>query len=140
MPARPKNIPAQFFHRPGNYPPPEALPKPAQALWASIMASTPEDQWRPGDLPLLGVFCRVALLADEAVEHLEHDGQVDAAGKVSPWVRVSNDHAKTLAALASKLRLAPSSRIRAESHSLKQRPAGPPIWGEALDALIAKSS
>ncbi|MEJ7667580.1 MAG: hypothetical protein WKH97_02375 [Casimicrobiaceae bacterium] len=128
MPARPKNIPAGYFHRPGNYSPPKALPKPAQALWASIMASTPEDQWRPGDLPLLGVFCRVALLADEAVEHLEHDGQVDAAGKVSPWVRVSNDHAKTLAALSSKLRLAPSSRIRAESHSLKQRPAGPPIW------------
>jgi phage terminase small subunit len=72
------------------------------------------------------------MLADEAVGHLEHDGQVDAGGKTSPWVRVAGDHAKSLSTLAGKLRLSPSSRTRPEAHSLQQRPAlaKPWEWGD----------
>ena len=91
----------------------------------------------PGRSTLLTMFCRVALLADEAVGRLEEEGQLDAAGKVSAWVKVASDHGKTLALLASKLRLAPSSRIRAESHSLRQRPAGPSPW-DSDDDLLAR--
>jgi len=111
MPARPKDVSSGYFHHAGTFKAPAGLPRAAQALWRAVMSSTPEDQWRPGDAPLLTMFCRVALLADEAVGHLEQDGQLDA-GRVSPWVKVASDHGKTLALLASKLRLAPSSRIR----------------------------
>ena len=128
MPARPKDLSAGYFQHSGTFKPPPALPRAARALWRAVMDSTPEDQWRPGDLPLLAAYCRIAVLASEAIAHLEQDGQVDAGGKVSPWVKVSSDHGKTLAALASKLRLAPSSRIRAEAHSLQQRPAQSKPW------------
>ena len=123
MAARPKQVSDAYFHKAGKLKAPAALPEPAAALWNRIMRTTPEDQWREADVPLLAMFCRVGLLADDAVAHLEQDGQVDAAGKVSPWVKVASDHSKTLAALASKLRLAPASRIRAEAHSLQQVPA-----------------
>ncbi len=95
-----------------------------------------------GDVPLLAMFCRVSVLADEAIRHLEQ-GQLDAAG-ISPWLRVASDHGKTLAALAGKLRLAPSSRIRAEAHSLQQRPAAKPWeWrdrdsSDPHDGLLAR--
>lgn len=138
MPAKSKDLSAGYFHRSGTLNAPVGLPRPAGALWRRIMATTPEEQWRPADVPLLALFCRVSVLAAEAVAHLEQDGQVDAGGKVSPWVKVSGDHGKTLATLASKLRLAPSSRIRAEAHSLQQRPAGRVLW-ERDDELLARS-
>jgi phage terminase small subunit len=131
MPARPRDRSADYFHHAGTFKAPPGLPRGAQTLWRRIMATTPEDQFRAADLPLLALFCRVSLLAGEAVAHLEQ-GQVDAGGKVSPWVRISSDHSKTLAALSAKLRLAPSSRLRAEAHSLQQRPAHvkPWQWGD----------
>lgn len=136
----PKRQPSsEVFHHAGTFKPPTGLPAAARVLWQAIMRSTPEDQWRPGDLPLLAAFCRTTLLFDEATTHLEHE-QVDAVGKISPWLRVATDHGKTLALLASKLRLAPSSRIRAESHSLQQRPTGPRPWERPSDddELLAK--
>ena len=51
MAARPKDRTADYFMRSGDFKPPETLPKAAQTLWGQIMATTPEDQWRPGDLP-----------------------------------------------------------------------------------------
>ena len=134
MPARPKQVCDSYFQRSGMLKPPDGLPRAAGALWRRIMDTTPEDQWRPGDVPLLAMYARVSVLAAEAVAHLEQDGQVDSGGKVSPWVKVSSDHAKTLAALASKLRLAPSSRIRPEAHSLQQRPALAKPWQWGRDA------
>ena len=141
MPARPKDLSAGYFIQSGSLKPPDGLPRAAASLWRRIMATTPRDQWRPGDLPLLQMFCRTALLADEAIRHLEEDGQLDAAGKVSPWVKVASDHGKTLALLASKLRLSPSSRVRPEAHSLQQRPAHskPWQWGDTdRDSLLAR--
>ena len=123
MPARPKDVSSGYFHHAGTFKAPAGLPRAAQALWRAVMQSVPADQFRAADLPLLALFCRVSVLAAEAVAHLERGGQVDSGGRISPWVKVSSDHAKTLAALASKLRLAPSSRIRPEAHSLQQRPA-----------------
>ncbi len=35
----------------------------------------------PADVPLLAMFCRVSVLAAEAVAHLEQDGQLTGAGK-----------------------------------------------------------
>lgn len=128
MPAKSIDLSSGYFHRSGTFKAPAGLPRAAQSLWRAVMQSTPEDQWRPGDLPLLAMFCRVSVLAAEAVAHLEHDGQVDSGGKTSPWIKVASDHGKTLALLASKLRLAPSARIRAEAHSLQQRPAHAKPW------------
>ena len=135
MPAKSKDQSAAFFIRSGTFKAPAGLPRAAQALWRAVMQSTPEDQWRPGDLPLLAMYCRVSVLADEAIGKLEHDGQLDTSGRPSAWVRIASDHAKTLATLASKLRLAPSSRVRAEAHLLQQRPARvkPWEWGDKHD-------
>lgn len=138
MPAKSKDFSAGFFHHAGTYPAPAGFPPAARALWGRIMRSTPAGQFRDGDLPLLTLFCRVSLLAGEAVQHLEQDGQVSADGKVSPWVKVASDHGKTLALLASKLRLAPSSRIRAESHSLRQQPAFGGPFADDPEGLLAE--
>jgi len=116
------------FARPGVLAAPDGLPAPAVALWDRIMASTPDQQWRPGDVPLLSTYCRTAALAAEAAHRLEVDGQVDAAGKPSVWARLLNQHSIALAALAAKLRLCPSSRIRAEAAGLQKTPAGRAPW------------
>ena len=139
MPAKSKDLSAGFFIHSGNLRAPAGLPKGAQRLWQKIMAETPANQFREADVPLLSMFCRVSVLAAEAVAHLEH-GQVDvASGRVSPWVKVASDHGKTLSLLASKLRLAPSSRIRAEAHSLRQRPASKPWQRDSdRDSLLAR--
>jgi hypothetical protein len=79
------------------------------------------------------------LLSAEALDHLEQDGQVSDKGTVSPWVRVSEIHAKALAALVGNLRLCPSSRTRAEDHSLQKRPVRS-AWEISLadDELLAR--
>lgn len=129
------------FHRPGSLPAPDDLPDAARALWGEVMRSTPEQQWRPGDLPLLAVYCRTHELAREAATRLEEDGQL-VDGKPSPWARLLAEHAKVLAGLSSKLRLAPSSRIRADAATLRQEPAGRKPWepGDPFldDDLIAR--
>jgi phage terminase small subunit len=126
------------FLRSGALPAPDDLPEPARSLWREIMASTPEAQWRPGDVPLLGTYCRTATLAAEAARRLEADGQL-VDGRPSPWARLLAEHGKTLAALAGKLRLAPSSRIRPDAAGLRQEPAGRRPWEtDGDDDLLAR--
>jgi hypothetical protein len=74
----------KVFIRPGALPAPDDLPDAARAQRGEVMRSTPEQQWRPGDLPLLAVFCRTHELAREAATRLEEDGQL-VDGKPSPW-------------------------------------------------------
>lgn len=132
------------FTRPGSLPAPDDLPEGARLLWTEVMRSTPEQQWRPGDLPLLSTYCRTYELAREAATRLEQDGQL-VDGRPSPWARLLSEHSKSLAALASKLRLAPSARIRPDAASLRMEPgAARKPWDDPLggflddDDLLAK--
>lgn len=108
--------------------PPKDLQEELIPLWKSIIAQAPPEQFRPSDEPLLRSYVEAASLAREAHAKLLEEGQLTPEGRPSPWLAVSVAHAKTLASLAGKLRLCPSSRIRAESSSLKQLPAGPRPW------------
>ena len=128
---------AAVFLRPGAIAAPDDLPEPAAALWREIMQTTPEAQWRPGDVPLLATYTRTALLATEAAQRLEADGQL-VDGRPSPWARLLAEHGKTLAALAGKLRLCPSSRTRPDAATLRHTPAGPRPWDDPEDDLIAR--
>ena len=112
----------------GDLPLPEGLPAAAQALWLEVMAASPETHWRPADSPLLETFVRTSALAREAAQRLETEGQLLADGKPSPWARLLSEHGKSMASLAGKLRLCPSSRIRAESASLRLQPSGRKPW------------
>lgn len=76
MPCRVRWAPLAGFPRPGAIAAPDDLPAAARVLRAEVMASTPEAQWRPGDVPLLGTYCRTASLANEAAQRLEADGQL----------------------------------------------------------------
>jgi phage terminase small subunit len=128
----------RHFIRAGALAAPDDLPEPARALWAEVMRSTPEQQWRPGDLPLLAVYCRTHALASEAAARLEAEGQL-VDGRPSPWARLLAEHAKVLAGLASKLRLAPSSRIRPDAAGLRTQPAGRAPWeADDDDDLLAR--
>lgn len=103
---------------------PADLAPELRELWRRVVAEAPEGQFRSGDVPLLRCFVETQALAREANARLLADGQLTPDGKVSPWAALSAMHAKTCAALASKLRIAPSSRIRAEAASLQRSPIG----------------
>lgn len=116
--------PERSFINASTLEPPADLAPELRELWRQIVAECPAGQLRTGDLPLLRGYVETSALAREANARLLADGQLTPDGKVSPWAALSAMHAKTCAALASKLRIAPSSRIRAEAASLQRTPIG----------------
>lgn len=102
--------------------PPAGLTPGAADLWRSIVEDLDRDRLTAPDLPLLAAYCTAAdrkrqvdaLIAAEGfiVEHAGFRMVNGSAGE-------SNDLATLLCTLAVKLRLSQSSRIRADSASLR---------------------
>jgi phage terminase small subunit len=91
--------------------PPNNLTKTQLQLFRYIVASHEPRHFARSDGPLLGRYCKNIDLANVASGHLERDGAVNDKGKVSPWLVVAEKADRALAALATKLRLCPSTRI-----------------------------
>jgi hypothetical protein len=99
-------------------PPPAELDAPATALWRSIVGSYPPGWFAPGDLVLLREFVITAeTLLPAANAAAERGGAHEHSMRTM--------HVKTLAMLASKLRLNVSARTRSDTASTRDaaRPA-----------------
>lgn len=93
--------------------PPDSLEGDARALWQEIVDSLPPDYFRPGDMPLLQAYCvasianrRACALAQEALAQ----GDVTSS-EARAAMRSMSQTSAVMAQLATKLRLAHSSRI-----------------------------
>ena len=84
-------------------------------LWRTIVAAETADWFHAGDLPLLEAFCRATIdyrevtLQCARAEYVvtgAHGGQA-----INPIYKVQDMLAKQMAALATKLRLAQSTRV-----------------------------
>lgn len=110
--------------------PPEGMPEAGASLWRAIVEELPPEHFRFGDLPLLENYVRAVLLADEAQTQIDADGLVVGTRlgpKPNPALAIRDQAVKQQAALAAKLRLCVSSRVRAEDASLRKLD-GPRPW------------
>ena len=99
--------------------PPCSLTRQEKQLWKKIVASLPADRFQPGDLPLLVNYCRTAARCDELAGRREKSKEAETLFLRSVSI---------LSTLSTKLRLCPSTRIRAESAQLRQSQTTPRPW------------
>jgi P27 family predicted phage terminase small subunit len=90
--------------------PPEGLPDAVQVLWRQLVDSLPPDRFHASDRPLLALYCRALHQSNLAFDKLEKHGAA-YDDSISPWQRVADSAVKQVAALATRLRLCPQSRL-----------------------------
>ena len=103
--------------------PPDTLNEQEAGIWGSIMDSLPADWFRPSDWPILAAYCQTAVQYEQATEELRGKPlTLEGAGRVyrNPLLSVQHTAALRLAALASKLRLCPNSRVRHDATGSKR--------------------
>ncbi len=105
-------------------PAPDDLSGIAAATWKQVVDSLPPNYLRPGDLPLLKAYCIAVATYAEAQDLLTKEGII-TEGKAHPALRIADEQCKLMMSLAGKLRLCPSSRIRADSADLRRAHEGP---------------
>ena len=100
--------------------PPKDLTRKEKVIWRDILDSLPAEHLRSSDKALLANYCRLWTRADMLSADLASDPHnIDLD-------RMYRAAVASIAQLAVKLRLCPSSRIRAESASLKPKAKAKP--------------
>lgn len=94
------------------------------ALWTEVVSSLPVEYFRPADLPLLRLYC-IAWERWQGAERLLAAEGIVVNNRPHPALMISDAQAKLMMSLAGKLRLCPSSRIRADSADLRRAHDGP---------------
>ena len=94
---------------------PSYMSKDAQQKWREIMDSVPSGMITLADAPLLEAYCEAWATHKKATEMLNqaHDllgNNIVVNDKPSPYLRVRNEAAKTMASLATRLGLSPADR------------------------------
>jgi len=95
---------------------PDYLSEDAKGKWREIMDSVPPGMITLADAGLLEAYCEAWALHKRATEELRNtkdlfgDSLVTRSGKPSPYLRIRNDAAKTMASLATRLGLSPADR------------------------------
>lgn len=115
-------------------PAPKGMPTRARQLWTDIVATLPADYFTASDLPLLRQYCIASHLAEEAEEAISKDGAV-MENRPHPMLKVLDAQTASMARLATKLRLCPSSRIRADSAALRKAHEGPRPWACSMSQM-----
>lgn len=109
-------------------PAPEHLTPEQREEWVSIVDSLAADYFRPGDVALLAAFCTANALYKKTAARVEADGGIltDDKGRLyaHPGAQVMAVQAGSMAQMAVKLRLCPSSRI-SESQARTQSKGAP---------------
>ncbi len=109
-------------------PVPAYLSEAQAAEWKGIVDSLPASYFRPGDAPILGVYCVASALYKQALEALNREGMileevksrtvktdgtvVEVGGRkyAHPAKDILSSQAASMAQMAVKLRLCPSAR------------------------------
>jgi hypothetical protein len=97
-------------------------PAEVVTVFREILAATPRDHFQISDAPLIEGYAQAIVAARKAAIELDLHGPVTSAGKLSPWVSVSEKAHRALALLAARLRLSPQHR--ADSRSAGRRADG----------------
>jgi hypothetical protein len=95
--------------RPTRLCPPSSLSEPARIVFIDLINACKPTHFQKSDLPLLVRFAEAAALADEADVHMRSEGPV-VAGRVSPWLTVSEKANRILLGLSLRLRISPQAR------------------------------
>src|SRR6266536_5225500 len=111
--------------------PPAGLGEAAKRVFLDTVVSCPLSQFRPADVPMLCRYAEACAVAEEAAGKLAVEDPVTPDGKVSPWFRVHQEASKTIATLATKLRLGPRSR----SKMAPKTKAGPVSYYDRMRVL-----
>lgn len=108
--------------------PPEFLTDAEAAEWRDIVSSLPADYFRPSDVALLAAFCTASAVYKQARALIAEKGLViaDERGKLTanPASQILTAQASSMAQMAGKLRLCPSSRYNAKSANTKANSVG----------------
>lgn len=106
-------------------PVPDDLSEFGKAEWGRIIDSLPADWLRPADAHLLRAYCVAAEVHRRATDVLAREGLtvMTATGteKAHPASQIMALNASTMANIAVKLRLCPSSRYTAEKAGTRAR-------------------
>lgn len=95
---------------------PEYLSDDARAVWETIMTSVPPGMITVADAPLLTCYCEAVAQHKEASIRLREEKDllggrmVTRSGKPSPYLRIMEQSARTMAMLATRLGLSPADR------------------------------
>jgi phage terminase small subunit len=98
-------------------------------IFRETVASVPPEHFQAEDLPLLEAYSRAAALERRAAEELQSCAVV--GGQPSPWLAVHASAVRSLAALATKLRLGPRARNPSNRRSAKS--GASPSYYETMD-------
>ena len=98
--------------------PPAGFPKEAAALWQSVVADYPVKHFRGANLALLETFCRARAFVSECDAAIKEHGLL-IEGKANPAVGMRAQAWAEMRHCATKLRLAISSTLRAESKAAR---------------------
>lgn len=94
--------------------PPAGLTKEELKEWNDIVQSLPADYFRPADIPLLSTFCTASAFYKQCKRIVDEEGLIltNERGNSykNPATDIMQSQAATMAQLAVKLRLCPSSR------------------------------
>ncbi|MFL9936297.1 phage terminase small subunit P27 family [Paraburkholderia sp. RL18-103-BIB-C] len=106
---------------------PAGLPRAAQAIWRTTLASYPADFFRPSDAALLKAWCTAAAMADEATAVLAREGMFADNGHgrqmPHPAVGILSTCTAMLNNVGMKLRLTPSARMRIDAAATRANAA-----------------
>jgi hypothetical protein len=94
-----------------------------------LIASTPVDQFRPCDLPLLARWSELCVMAERAAKVMEIEGMVTADGKPSAHFTIHKEATRGLNNLALRLRLGPQSR----AHKAPRQKVGTVSYYERME-------
>ena len=95
--------------------------------WIAIVNSLRADYFVESDLPLLKAYVGALAAADHSRAQLEAKGAV-VDGKASAWNAVLERELRNVSTLATRLRLAPQSRLDRKVAGVHARPDAPPSW------------
>jgi len=95
---------------------PDEMTEAGKKIWESIVSVCPANQFAKSDIPILQVYCEAVVSIGKAQKKLEevewvYTCPVTGLEKKSEWLMILKNQQSTVAMLATKLGLCPSSRV-----------------------------
>ena len=114
--------------------PPESMTADGKKLWKQLVESIPNENLCLSDMPILEIYCETMVTFRKSKQHVDLQGEViisESTGNnmVNPWFTVMINAAGRITSLSTKLRLSPSSRMKADN-TKGQLAKSVPVGGE----------